>query len=203
MNKDSYLQELRARLSNRMPPQELENVMAYYGEYFDEAGPEREAEVISELGSPERLSHQVIGDHMARDLERPRVSGEPPRRRGPGVVWTVVLALFAAPIAIPLAVALAAVALALVVSALALVAGIGLGGVACIAMGAFMGSSGLGAVFSGGIATTMYFVGGGLLAAGIGVLLLLGAVAISGLCFTGIARLLSRAIHRNRGEAAA
>lgn len=200
VKREEYLRQLRARLSNRMTPQELENVLAYYGEYFDEAGEGREDQVMEELGSPEHLSHQILGDQVIRELEQPRASREGSRRSGLGAVWTVVLAICAAPIAVPLILGLVAVALGLVVAVLALVLGIGAGGVACVAAGIVSAWAGLNVIFSSGLATTMYFVGLGLLSSGIGVAMLAGAVALARVCFTGIARMLGRAMHRNRRE---
>lgn len=198
MNREEYLQELWGRLSGKLPPRELESVVAYYSEYFDEAGSGREAEIIEELGPPERLAREILGEQALRTLETPPEQGRP--RRGLGTVWTVLLAIFAAPIAIPLALALAAVAFALVIAAVALVAGVGVAGAACVAAGVFAAFCGVHVIFSSGIATTIFFVGGGMAAAGIGVLLLAAASGIAGLCFAGIARLLGRAFRRSRRE---
>ena len=51
MNKEQFLARLEKRL-RRIPQEERENIMLYYQEYFEEAGPEQEQEVIQELGSP-------------------------------------------------------------------------------------------------------------------------------------------------------
>ena len=52
MTRDEYLAQLRALLTGRTPPDELERIVAYYTEYFDEAGPAWEARVVRELGTP-------------------------------------------------------------------------------------------------------------------------------------------------------
>lgn len=39
---------------------EREAALRYYEEYFDDAGPDKEAEVISDLGSPESLARKII-----------------------------------------------------------------------------------------------------------------------------------------------
>ena len=56
MSKETYLRFLRAYLINRLPIGEVEDIMAYYTEYFEDAGEGREAEVMAELGSPEQLA---------------------------------------------------------------------------------------------------------------------------------------------------
>ena len=38
MTREEYLAQLRALLTGRTPPDELERILAYYTEYFDEAG---------------------------------------------------------------------------------------------------------------------------------------------------------------------
>ena len=52
MTREEYLAQLRALLTGRTPPDELERILAYYTEYFDEAGPQGEGRVIRELGTP-------------------------------------------------------------------------------------------------------------------------------------------------------
>ena len=59
MDKNAYLKELSRHLSRRMPEREREDTLRWYEEYFQEAGPEREAEVIEELGSPETVARRV------------------------------------------------------------------------------------------------------------------------------------------------
>ena len=59
MDKNTYLKELSRHLSHRIPEQEREDTLRWYEEYFQEAGPEREAEVIEELGSPETVAQRV------------------------------------------------------------------------------------------------------------------------------------------------
>ena len=55
MNKDQYLRKLEYLLSD-LPEEERREAMEYYVEYFEEAGPEREAEVMRELGTPETVA---------------------------------------------------------------------------------------------------------------------------------------------------
>lgn len=59
MDKNAYLKELSRHLPRRMPEREREDTLRWYEEYFQEAGPEREAEVIKELGSPETVARRV------------------------------------------------------------------------------------------------------------------------------------------------
>ena len=56
MDKITYLAELAEGLARWVPERERQNILRYYAEYFEEAGPGREAEVIAELGDPWALS---------------------------------------------------------------------------------------------------------------------------------------------------
>ena len=73
MDKNAYLKELSRRLSRRMPKREREDTLRWYEEYFQEAGPEREAEVIEELGSPEAVARRVAEEGgWTQDKDRGR-----------------------------------------------------------------------------------------------------------------------------------
>ena len=56
MDKLTYLAELAEGLARWVPERERQDILRYYAEYFEEAGPDREAEVIRELGDPWALS---------------------------------------------------------------------------------------------------------------------------------------------------
>ena len=58
--------ELRERL-NKLSSAEREAALSYYEEYFDEAGPEREQDVIRELGSPAALASRILADHAVKE----------------------------------------------------------------------------------------------------------------------------------------
>ena len=59
MNRQEFLQALDAALSTLVPDRERQETLRYYEEYFEEAGPEREAEVIQELGDPVLLAQKI------------------------------------------------------------------------------------------------------------------------------------------------
>lgn len=56
MDKLSYLAELAEGLARWVPERERQDILRYYAEYFEEAGPDREAQVVAELGDPWALS---------------------------------------------------------------------------------------------------------------------------------------------------
>ncbi|MCI7812520.1 MAG: DUF1700 domain-containing protein [Lachnospiraceae bacterium] len=55
MNRKEYMEQL-AYLLQDVPDQEKEEAMQYYEDYFEEAGTDREKEVMKELGSPEKVA---------------------------------------------------------------------------------------------------------------------------------------------------
>lgn len=58
MNKDEFLRELEYLLGD-VAQEEREEALQYYRDYFEEAGPEREAEIVAHLGSPARVAAQI------------------------------------------------------------------------------------------------------------------------------------------------
>ena len=59
MDKLTYLAELAEGLARWVPERERQDILRYYAEYFEEAGPDREAEVVAELGDPWDLSSRL------------------------------------------------------------------------------------------------------------------------------------------------
>ena len=55
MTKVEYLAKLDKYL-RKLPKEDYQEAMDYFSEYFEEAGPENEQQVINDLGSPERVA---------------------------------------------------------------------------------------------------------------------------------------------------
>lgn len=58
MTRQEYMQQLAALLA-AMPEAEHRDALDYYEEYFDAAGPEKEAQTIQELGSPQNVAEKI------------------------------------------------------------------------------------------------------------------------------------------------
>lgn len=177
MSKETYLRFLRAYLTGRLPAVEVEEIMRYYTEYFEDAGEGNEPAVMAELGSPEHLAQQILGQRGREELvpaaepayeykgeKAAYVPSESvPAGHGGIPEWAfilalVLLAIFAGP---PL---------------LAVIFGLGLAGVLCAAIGLRVAVGGLGK-FS--LAGFLYQAGGGLIAVAVGLILLLGAALVA------------------------
>lgn len=59
MTKYEYLAKLE-RLLSSLPEQERRDAMNYYEEYFVSAGPDKEAEAIHDLGTPEQAARKIL-----------------------------------------------------------------------------------------------------------------------------------------------
>lgn len=58
MNKELFIRDLRRFLAD-LPEEERNAAIQYYEDYFNDAGPEREQQVIEELGSPVDIARQI------------------------------------------------------------------------------------------------------------------------------------------------
>lgn len=67
MTRDAFMRELEYLLQD-VQDDEKEEALQYYRDYFDEAGPENEEQVIREFGSPERVA-AIIRSDLAGNLE--------------------------------------------------------------------------------------------------------------------------------------
>lgn len=116
MNREEYMRRLQHRL-RRLPKEDYDRAIAYFTEYFEEAGPEQEAQAIEDLGSPELAADQIIRDLAVENAAEPSKDV----KRSFSALWTGILAVFAAPIALPLAFAFGAVLLAMALVVIALI----------------------------------------------------------------------------------
>ena len=136
MTRREFMQELRDRLE-RLPRDERESALAFYEEYFDEAGPDREQQVINELGSPASVASRILAEHAVKAAREAPYNP----RKGASAVWSVFLAVLAAPLTIPVMIVLVALmiaVMAVVIAVGAAAVGIFIGGIALF-VGGFMG----------------------------------------------------------------
>lgn len=61
MRREEFMRELEYLLRD-IPVNEKEDALAYYENYFDEAGAENEYKVIQELGSPASVAEKILAD---------------------------------------------------------------------------------------------------------------------------------------------
>lgn len=202
MDKQTFLRRLEEGL-RQLPPEEREDILAYHREYFQDAGPEQEAKVIQELGDPDLLARRLLSEYG----EQPPVSPPPPppsqpqpeapKKKRPSGVLVAILAVLAAPIALPLAAALGAVAIALAVAALsvalalmAVIVGVLVTGFALVALG-----------FSALLLyppAALVVLGAGLVCCGLGLFGVMPVILLIQAMFRGLANLFRKAFSRRK-----
>ena len=168
MTKTEYLAKLTKYL-RKLPQKDYEEALEYFMEYFEEAGPENEAQVIAELGTPKEAAHEVI----TRLLDEKIIEDKSSLRNKTTILWIAILAVLASPVALPILLFFLAILMtllmiifAVIVTALALTFALLISGVYT-----FFTSFSL---LSVSLASTLFGVGIGLLMFG-GALLLLFA----------------------------
>ncbi len=165
MNRETYLKDLSKYLS-KLPKADYEDAMGYFEECFDEVGVDGESTLIEELGTPRDVATEMLSNLASEKLEldKKELSKGGENNIAKGLLITVLL-IFAAPIGIPLTIALIAVIFALLVC-----------------LGAFIFSAGM-------IALSMFLVGIKLLIIGISTFTLSfsGALVIVGSGFVSLA----------------
>lgn len=183
MNREQYMERLRHRLK-RLPKEDFDRAVAYFTEYFEEAGPELEAQAIEDLGSPELAADQIIREFAVENADKPAQSV----KRSFSALWIGILAVFAAPVALPLALAFGIVFLAMILVAVSLIFSVFLIAVAltisalpCIFVSIWLIFSS----FADGLAT----LGFGLILLGIGILMTMLSILVTKWCLHGATRL--------------
>lgn len=168
MTKTEYLAKLTKYL-RKLPQKDYEEALEYFMEYFEEAGPENESQVIAELGTPKEAAHEVI----TRLLDEKIIEDKSSLRNKTTILWIAILAVLASPVALPILLfflamlmTLLMIIFAVIVTALALTFALLISGVYT-----FFTSFSL---LSVSLASTLFGVGLGLLMFG-GALLLLFA----------------------------
>lgn len=95
MNRARFMEQLEKLLSD-ISEEERREALEYYESYFDEAGPEKEASVIQELGSPEKVAASIKedlkgqGEESVKDSER---EYRPKPKRGAGIAALIIILL--------------------------------------------------------------------------------------------------------------
>lgn len=113
MSRVEFMQQLE-RLLGDVPEHDRQDAIAYYNDYFDEAGPENEEQVLRELGSPERVASIIkadlntTGNEKAEYTEQgysdgregvnPNTPAKRKQKRNIPLALVIVLLVFASPV---------------------------------------------------------------------------------------------------------
>lgn len=169
MNRDQFLYELEGYLSV-MPYNEKEDAMNYYREYtqeiIDDGG-----DIVGRLGTPRQVADEVVGN------QRMPIVNNVVKSYKKHTALFIILAIFAAPIIIPLALAFLAVVFALMVAGGAIILAVMVSGIAVVVASIISMVFGIAIVFSHP-GTGLFMIGSGICAFGIGILLSMGGIAL-------------------------
>ena len=66
MTRTAFLAALEQLLAP-LPESERKDALSYYEDYLDAAGPEKEAQAIAELGTPEEVAHKILEEQAPAD----------------------------------------------------------------------------------------------------------------------------------------
>ncbi len=194
MNRTEYMKHLARRLK-RLPKEDFNRAMDYFNEYFDEAGPENEAQAIEDLGTPEAAADAIVMDLAIASTKAP----EKNMKRGLKNIWIGILGIFAAPIAIPLALAGVAVIAAIVICLLAVVFCV-IVCAAAFAAGSVFGFVGSVILLFGSFSNGLVNLGIFTFCIGLAILVIWGAAIFGRWSINAIARGMSAVIGGKRNE---
>ncbi len=174
MKKDEFLARLRKNLSG-LPKEEREDRVSFYSEMIDDklADGYPEEEVIDDLGTPEEVAKEIIGDTPLRTIIKERVK---PKRSLKG--WEIFLLILGFPLWFPLVIAIFAIFLsafivvwALMIALLAVDLGLLVGGIGSIVIG-FL------SVASKGMQSAAFIAGAGMAVTGLAIIFILSTKGI-------------------------
>lgn len=148
MTKNEFLKDLRQRLS-ALPSDEQEAAVSYYEEYFDEAGPEREEEILRQLGSAEKLASEILKGQSFEGIRSSSSGNVPPKtesvknnRNGRFSALLIILVIIASPVILAAGggvlggiIGIVAGVLAIVAAVAAVGAALGIGGLSALGWG--------------------------------------------------------------------
>lgn len=190
MNREEYLRQLQHYLK-RLPKEDYDSAMEYFTEYFEEAGPEGEQSVIAELGTPKQAASELLSNLLNEQIIQPQ------KQRSVGsVLMIVLLAICAAPIALPLAIAAVIILFALVLVIACMVVCVLLLGVCGVLVGGKLILVGIASAGTS-VPGMCILLGLGLLGIGLGILLSLALIALCRLIGLGLLRLIHWIVGRH------
>lgn len=200
MSKEEYLAQLEQNL-RKLPEVERVEAMQYYREYLEEAG-ESADEVMEKLGSPKTVANDIIRECAVKTLavvgqgtdhSKSQENTQKKKNSTATNIWLIVLGIFAAPIAFPLAVAVVSVLFALLISLGAVCFSVAVVDVCFFIAGIVSFVVGICLATASPI-TMLFFVGSGLFLVGFGIIAVILTVEIIKLLIKAITWLVSKIV---------
>lgn len=118
MNKNTFLSELSRKL-RRLPKEDYDDAMRYYTEYLIDCGVDEMEDVTPLVGTVDEVTARIFEECTDKQMDKAVKEGGP--KNNSKAIWYILLGIFAAPIAFPIAIVIAAVFFALVVAVFAVI----------------------------------------------------------------------------------
>lgn len=210
MTREQFLFQLEQLLLD-LPQEEREEALAYYREYLSDAGPENEAAVIEELGTPQKVAASIkdgLQSGGGTVEQPPQMRGTVPtdgkraaQRQGDSrSKW--ILIILVAVFTFPLWIGVAGTAFGLILAAIFTVLGVSFAGAVIAVVGIIGGIItvlvGIVRFATGGFASGMMTSGAGLVLVAIGCLSTVLMLVLFGKFVPWLLRAVSNLFHRGR-----
>lgn len=211
MNRTDFMNQLESLLQN-ISPAEREEALQYYNEYFNDAGPENEQDVIEALGNPAKVAENIKRDlygsgygdttyQRAASNDRAVVQYQKGAQSGADrqtvktedkmptwlIVLIVVLCVFASPVLLSAAAGVLSTLLGIVAAWFGMILGFGCAAVGLLVAMLALIVVGIMCMFSNVLAGVAV-LGIGLLLGGLGILFLMLTVAMAGIATPAICK---------------
>lgn len=210
MNRSEFMRQLESLLQN-IAPTEREEALQYYNDYFDDAGPENEQDVIEALGNPAKVAENIkrdiygngYGDNTyqrAAANERALIKYQGAVGRDAGgsggksesmptwaIVLLVIFCVLASPAILGVLGGVLGTLIGLVAAWFSLILAFGAAAVALFAVLIVLVVVGVMCLFSSPL-TGIALIGGGMVCGGIGLLFLMLTVAMAGIATPAVCK---------------
>lgn len=211
MNRTEFMTELAALLQD-IPVEERREAMQYYNDYFDDAGPENEQQVIDELESPGKVAANIKADMEGSAKERGEFTengysdpqfqqrempagkyeyqstAEPPKTNNAlKIILIIAIIVVGAPIVFPIALAVMATVFACLAAAFGIFLALVLVAVSLVVAGVILVVTGI-TLLIPHLAVGLGLIGTGLILTVVGVIGTVAAVRVCMIVFPGICR---------------
>lgn len=177
MTSNEYFKEFSKEIS-RLDADDYATALEYFQDYADDAGLTTGEQLVAQFGTPKQLAIKVLADHAVNDESKQTkgpVDTKAKVRKNNNQIWLIILAIFSAPVAIPLAIGLVAALIGMIIAIIAIFGSIIF---TILAVYVSIVIAGPVALYAGlGLITTSWpvaivYLGGGLLALGAAFMLL-------------------------------
>ena len=199
MRKDEFLRKLEVLLSD-ISIEEREEALTFYRNYFEDAGEEKEADILAELESPEKVAEAIkrnLGMIVVTEQRKGAYEGadsqaqrEKEKRNKGIVVLVIMIGILTSPVLLGILTGILGTIFGLAASLVGITLAVFVVGAVFVGLGVAM-LAGLGEALVS-IPVGLVFIGAGLLVLALAILLLLACVAVFGKFFPWVVKKIRR-----------